>query len=472
MDRWEQDAERLEGAVWGYLVGDALGLPYRSRPAESMGELRFGAPGIPAQPPGTWSEGGTRMLASLDALVTWDSDGGRARVRFDPGAPRSRTGRHDSGGPGEQGCAATLASVLPLAIVGRAGDDAMLARWATGPWGEPGGDPLARLAASLCFLLAARLLQRHDDPAAAMAWAVRILRGATLATPAARLDGPFADLMARRGHPGGGDDADVLWSAWEAMATTTAYRDTVARAVRSGTDSAATAALAGGLAGIRRGIGDIPQSWLTAMRGRALVGERIDRLHALSGWRTSTTSPLRVDWVSLAGAPRLAAGSPGALGMTLLPGKKRRGYGGPQWRDSAADARRLREAHGCTTFLLLVEDIDLEMSRAWGTVPALEQLGIRVIRHPIRDMHVPADEAAFRATLDEVIARLRAGERVVVACRGGLGRTGTAVACILVDGGLSPSAAIARVRAARPGTIERRVQELFVQGWANAGARP
>ena len=56
----------------------------------------------------------------------------------------------------------------------------------------------------------------------------------------------------------------------------------------------------------------------------------------------------------------------------------------------------------------------------------------------------------------------------MVACRGGLGRTGTAVACLLVDGGVAPAEAIARVRAARPGTVERRVQEEFVRDWSAA----
>ena len=236
----------------------------------------------------------------------------------------------------------------------------------------------------------------------------------------------------------------------------------------TGNDTDTTAAVAGGLAGIRWGIGGIPPAWLAAMRGRDVAGPLVDRLLVQGGWRTSTTSPLRVDWVSLDDVPGFA-GTDGALGMTLLPGKRRLGYSGPHWRDPVADARRLRAVHGCTTLLLLVEDVDLDMSRAWGTVPAVEAAGIRVVRHPIPDRGVPADPAAFRATLDDVSARVRAGERVVVACRGGLGRTGTAVAALLVDGGAAPDEAIARVRAARPGTIEQQVQQRFVRDWRSGG---
>src|SRR5262245_14561144 len=60
---------RLAGAVWGHLVGDAVGVPYEGREPEAIGEVRFGATGDHAQPPGTWSDGVALMLALLDALL-------------------------------------------------------------------------------------------------------------------------------------------------------------------------------------------------------------------------------------------------------------------------------------------------------------------------------------------------------------------------------------------------------------------
>ena len=192
----------------------------------------------------------------------------------------------------------------------------------------------------------------------------------------------------------------------------------------------------------------------------------MDRLLAAGGWRTSTTNPLRVDWVDLARVPGLA-GTSGRLGMTLLPGKQRDGWTGLHWRDLATDARRLRERWETDMFLLLVEDRDLDLSRAGDVVAGLEAAGIEVLRHPVPDMDVPPDPGAFRATLDGILDRLRAGRTVVVACRGGLGRTGTAVACLLVDGGLDPEAAIRLTRASRRGTIERDRQEAFVRSWAS-----
>jgi hypothetical protein len=85
-------------------------------------------------------------------------------------------------------------------------------------------------------------------------------------------------------------------------------------------------------------------------------------------------------------------------------------------------------------------------------------------------MNVPTDRRAYRALLDDLQGRILAGQRVVVACRGGLGRTGTAVACLLVDAGMSSEDAIALTRVTRRETIERGIQVSFVEGWD--GYRP
>ena len=499
----EQEAERLEGAIWGHLVGDALGVPYEFRPPEAIGTVAFGAPGTHRQPPGTWSDDGALMLALLDSLVPPDGEVGRPGVRFDPADQGRRirswfdegaytpdgNGRFDVGNatraaidalnagvPAEEAGSVlpdglgngSLMRILPVALAGRGQDDATLIRWATTASGVTHGAALPRVACALYVLLAARLLTAPEAPGAALSGARDALIAQAANTPMADA---LTDLLAWSRRTGGGHVADSFWSAWEAFEGADSYEAAVTRAVRFGHDTDTTAAIAGGLAGIRWGIGGIPASWLAAMRGHNVAGPLVDRLLAGAGWRTSTTSPIRVDWVPLGAVPGLSR-APGALGMTLLPGKRRDGYSGPHWRDPAADARRLRDAHACDTFLLLVEDVDLAMSRAWATVPALEATGIRVIRHPVPDLDVPRDPAAFRVTLDDVLARIRGGERVVVACRGGLGRTGTAVACLLVDGGVPPDDAIARVRAARPGTVERRIQEDFVRSWSGRAAAP
>jgi ADP-ribosyl-[dinitrogen reductase] hydrolase len=57
---------------------------------------------------------------------------------------------------------------------------------------------------------------------------------------------------------------------------------------------------------------------------------------------------------------------------------------------------------------------------------------------------------------------LQHGGRVVVHCRGGLGRAGTVAARMLVELGSTPQEAIRRVRASRRGAIETPAQEAYV----------
>jgi Protein-tyrosine phosphatase len=68
----------------------------------------------------------------------------------------------------------------------------------------------------------------------------------------------------------------------------------------------------------------------------------------------------------------------------------------------------------------------------------------RRIRWP--DFGVPTDCDDALDALREAHRRATAGERVEVACRGGLGRTGTALAALAVLDGLTPGQAVAWVR--------------------------
>ncbi len=83
-----------------------------------------------------------------------------------------------------------------------------------------------------------------------------------------------------------------------------------------------------------------------------------------------------------------------------------------------------------------------------------------------RDFALPADPAAFRAALSDAWER-SATERVEFACRGGTGRTGTALACLAVLDGVPPEEAVAVVRARyRPRAVETRGQQRFVAGFS------
>ncbi|MCW2696480.1 MAG: protein phosphatase [Modestobacter sp.] len=91
----------------------------------------------------------------------------------------------------------------------------------------------------------------------------------------------------------------------------------------------------------------------------------------------------------------------------------------------------------------------------------------RWVRWP--DFRLPADPADLREALTEVLHRA-AAERVEVACDGGTGRTGTALACLAVLDGVPAAEAVGYVRERyRPRAVETRAQRSFVAWFDPAG---
>lgn len=100
----------------------------------------------------------------------------------------------------------------------------------------------------------------------------------------------------------------------------------------------------------------------------------------------------------------------------------------------------------------------------------LSRFGLTQVHIPVRDFTPPSPAQLERgvAAINEAVSN---GERVAVHCGAGLGRTGTLLACYLVSRGLAAPDAIARVRAARPGSVETPEQEAAVEAYA-ARVRP
>ena len=112
--------------------------------------------------------------------------------------------------------------------------------------------------------------------------------------------------------------------------------------------------------------------------------------------------------------------------------------------------RRLRDPAAPADFSLVLAD---------GPVPPWPH---RRVRWP--DFWVPLDTADAVTALHEARTRATAGKRVEVACGGGIGRTGTALAALAVLDGLTPTDAVAWVRRAyHPRAVETPWQRRWLR---------
>lgn len=99
-----------------------------------------------------------------------------------------------------------------------------------------------------------------------------------------------------------------------------------------------------------------------------------------------------------------------------------------------------------------------------GTPPSAVRWETRWVRCP--DFGVPRDRPAARQAYGEAWARAET-ERVEVACAGGRGRTGTALACIAVLDGVPAAEAVAYVREHyNTKAVETPWQRRYVAGFA------
>ena len=154
----------------------------------------------------------------------------------------------------------------------------------------------------------------------------------------------------------------------------------------------------------------------------------------------------------------------GALGITHCPGRNRIDSAGRQWKRNLRDDLRDLMAWGASAVLTLVEDYEFARLGVPEFATEIRRTRLLWYHMAIPDMSAPGtafDDAWSRYGV-RVFGSLRDGERLVVHCAGGLGRSGMVAAKLLVALGAPANQAIATVRQVRPGAIETDGQVEYV----------
>ena len=167
-------------------------------------------------------------------------------------------------------------------------------------------------------------------------------------------------------------------------------------------------------------------------------------------------SSLRIDELAIPGVA-------GCLGLLACPGAAWAQPERPDFSCSLSADLDAVVAWGARTLVTLMEW--REFARAGvEDLPRMAERRLQWVWLPVPDGEAPDERfaAAWPGAGQLLRARLAAGERVAVHCLGGLGRTGTLAAQLLIEHGLDARLAMAAVRAARPGSIETRAQVTYL----------
>lgn len=177
---------------------------------------------------------------------------------------------------------------------------------------------------------------------------------------------------------------------------------------------------------------------------------------------TSKDRPLYVNMF-----PKEVLAIPGSIGMTMAPGKKGIAqFANCEWdRSLDEDLDTLKSNYRTDIIISLMEDFEFDLLKIEDFQPKCSEKSIVNIRFHIVDGSVPTEKqiSEYVSLVKNLKKEAENGKNIVIHCMGGLGRTGTLAACLLILFGFDPDVAIETTRKYRKGAIETSVQEEFVK---------
>jgi protein-tyrosine phosphatase len=141
---------------------------------------------------------------------------------------------------------------------------------------------------------------------------------------------------------------------------------------------------------------------------------------------TSEKYPLRLDWVDQ------------SVALTIAPGKKAPSVMHDiQWdRDMDMDLKVIQDA-GISVVVTLMKLNEMLMYGIGDLGHRIKALGWDWYHFPIEDGGIPSSMMDVFPLVQDILVEVSQGKKVLIHCRGGLGRTGTIAGCYLVAKGMS-----------------------------------
>lgn len=166
-------------------------------------------------------------------------------------------------------------------------------------------------------------------------------------------------------------------------------------------------------------------------------------------------NPLRIDEVPLPS---------GTIGMTFCPGKKGPSQNGYYWDRSLTDDLEVIAQWNPDIVVTLLQPYEFELLEVSDFPQRIKEYNFDWMHIKMHDVSPPdnAFEEIWPEAGRKVADTLTQCGKVLMHCRGGIGRTGTIAAVTLCGMGYSPEQAIKLIRSHRSGTIETREQEEYV----------